>query len=73
MAQHEMEITICRNGQIKVHIKGVKGKACLEYAQWLKQVVGKVSQQQQTSEFYEPDIKSRINLEADLRIDSEQQ
>ena len=38
MAQHEVEIRIGKDGQVKVHVKGAKGKACLEYAQWLTQV-----------------------------------
>ena len=73
MEKHEMEITISKSGEIKVHIKGVKGTRCLQYAEWLKQVVGKVKNQKLTSEYYEPEVKSRINLEADLKIDSDQQ
>ncbi|MHC4212056.1 MAG: DUF2997 domain-containing protein [Planctomycetota bacterium] len=66
MAKHEVEIVIAKNGEVKVHVKGVKGKGCLEYAQWLAEVVGKVKEQQHTSEFYEPEIKTRINLHEEL-------
>ena len=66
MAQHEVEIEISRNGEVKVHIKGVKGKGCLEYAQWLAEIVGKVKDQQNTSEYYEPEVKTRINLHEEL-------
>ena len=61
MAQHDVEITISRNGEVKVHVKGVKGKGCLEYVKWLQQVVGKVKSQTLTSEYYEPDARSRID------------
>jgi hypothetical protein len=61
MAQHDVEITISKNGEVKVHVKGVKGKGCLEYVKWLQQVVGKVKSQTLTSEYYEPDTKSRID------------
>jgi hypothetical protein len=61
MAQHDVEITISKTGEVKVHVKGVKGKACLEYVKWLQQVVGKVKSQTLTSEYYEPDVKSRID------------
>jgi hypothetical protein len=66
MAQHEVEITISKTGEVKVHVKGAKGKACLQYAKWLTEVVGKVKDQKFTSEYYEPDTKARISLEQKL-------
>jgi len=71
MAQHEVEISITKTGEVKVHIEGVKGKACLEYAKWLTEVIGKVKDQQLTSEYYEPEVKARIDLEQDLRVEDE--
>jgi len=68
MAQHDVEITISQTGEVKVHVKGVKGKGCLEYAKWLTRVVGKVKDQQLTSEYYEPETKARIDLTQDLNI-----
>jgi hypothetical protein len=62
MAQHDFEITISKTGEVKVHVKGVKGKACLDYVKWFQQVVGSVKSQTLTSEYYEPDVKSRIDL-----------
>jgi hypothetical protein len=69
MAQHEVEITISKNGEVKVHIKGAKGKSCLAYSKWLTEVIGKVKDEQLTSEYYEPEIKARIDLEQDLRLE----
>ncbi len=66
MAQHELEITISKTGEVTVHVKGAKGKACLEYAKWLAETVGQVKQQQMTSEFYEPETKTRIDLRQEL-------
>lgn len=66
MAQHEVEIEITPKGDVKVHIKGAKGKACLEYAQWLTEVIGKVKDQALTSEYYEPEIKAHVNLHQEL-------
>jgi hypothetical protein len=62
MAQHDVEITISKTGEVKVHVKGVKGKCCLDYVKWLQQVVGRVKSQTLTSEYYEPDVKSRIDV-----------
>ncbi len=69
MAQHEVEITISKSGEVKVHIKGVKGKSCLAYSKWLTELIGKVKDQQLTSEYYEPEIKARIDVEQDLRTE----
>lgn len=69
MAQHEVEITISKTGEVKAHIKGAKGKSCLAYSKWLSELVGKVKDQQLTSEYYEPEIKARIDLEQNLEID----
>jgi hypothetical protein len=67
MAQHEVEITIDKSGEVRVHVKGAKGKACLEYAKWLTEIVGKVKSQELTSEYYEPEVKSRIDLREELK------
>lgn len=71
MAQHEVEISISKTGEVKVHVKGVKGKACLAYSEWLSKLIGKVKDQQHTSEYYEPDTKARINLQQDLKIEGQ--
>ena len=69
MAQHDVEITISKTGEVKAHIKGAKGKNCLAYSKWLSEIVGKVKNEQLTSEHYEPEIKARIDLEQNLGID----
>jgi hypothetical protein len=71
MAQHDVEITISRTGEVKVHVRGAKGKACVEYAKWLTKVIGRVKDEQKTSEFYEPEVKSRIDLRQDLRVEDD--
>jgi hypothetical protein len=63
MAQHDIEITITKTGEVKVHVKGAKGKACLTYAKLIADIVGKVKSQQMTSEYYEPDGKVRIEVD----------
>lgn len=66
MAQHEIEITILKSGEVKVHVKGAKGKACMEYSKWLAKVVGTVKDQKLTSEYYEPETKTAIKLQQKL-------
>lgn len=67
MAQHDIEITISKTGEVRVHVKGAKGKSCMDYAKWLTQVIGTVKNQKLTSEYYEPDEKARIKLQQELK------
>jgi len=71
MAKHEVQITISKTGDVTVHVEGAKGKACMEYAKWLTQVIGRVKEQRLTSEFYEPDTKARIDLHQNLKTEDE--
>ncbi len=52
--KHELEIEITADGKIEVHVKGAKGKRCLDYVQVFA-AIGRVEDQQNTSEFYEPE------------------
>ena len=72
MSKHEVEITISKNGEVRAHIKGAKGKSCLAYSKWLAEIVGKTTTQQLTSEYYEPDVKARIDIEQDLETNTEE-
>jgi hypothetical protein len=63
MPQREFEITIAPNGAVELHIKGYKGKSCLEALKLFEQVVGELKSQRQTSEFYEPDEQVQLNIE----------
>ena len=67
MAQHELEITISKTGNVTVHVKNVKGKACLEYANWIAAAIGNVEDQKLTSEYYEPETKAAVKLQQELR------
>jgi len=63
MAQREFEITIAPDGGVEVHIKGYKGKSCLEVMKMFEQVVGELKSQNQTSEFYEPDEQVQLHID----------
>ena len=62
MPQREFEITIGPTGEVELHIRGYKGKACLEVAKMFEQIVGEMKGKQETNEFYEPDEQVRIDL-----------
>ena len=63
MPQREFEITIGKTGEVELHVKGFKGKGCLEAVKMFEQIVGEMKAQQQTSEFYEPEelVQYRID------------
>lgn len=62
MPQREFEITIGADGNVELHVKGYKGKNCLEAMKFFQQVVGDVKSQQHTSEFYEPEEQVRFRI-----------
>lgn len=66
MPQREFEITIAPDGNVQVHIKGYKGKSCLEALRMFEQVVGKIKSQHETNEYYEPEEENRFRLDQHL-------
>jgi hypothetical protein len=63
----EFEIEIDPSGEVKVHIKGIKGKGCMQYAELFKNIVGEIKQQNFTSDYYEPpDDKVGISIQTEV-------
>ena len=63
MKQREFDITIGPGGEVELSIRGYKGKSCLEVVKLFEKVVGKVTSQQETSEFYEPEEEVRFHID----------
>lgn len=63
MPQREFDITIGADGNVELHVKGFKGKGCLEAMKVFEKIVGELKSQRETSEFYEPDEQVRYNIE----------
>jgi hypothetical protein len=63
METHELDISIQPDGKVKVHIKGVKGKACEEYVKLLEQILDTKGNVEHTNEFYEPPTGVGIHIE----------
>ena len=61
----ELEIEISQDGKVQVHVKGAKGKKCLDYVEIFRQFLGTVKSQEVTPEYYEAEeqvhIEQRIN------------
>lgn len=63
MPQREFDITIAADGTVELHVKGYKGKSCLEAMKMFEQVVGELKSRRETSEFYEPDERVQLNID----------
>ena len=63
MPQREFDITIEPDGTVELYVKGFKGKRCLEMAKVFEELVGEMSSQRETSEFYEPDQVVQIRVD----------
>jgi hypothetical protein len=63
MPQREFDITIAPDGGVEVHVKGYKGKSCLEVMKMFEQVVGELKSRNATNEFYEPDEQVQLNID----------
>jgi hypothetical protein len=63
MPQREFEITIGPDGGVELHVKGHKGKSCLEVIKLFEQIVGDIKARRETSEFYEPDEQVQLNID----------
>jgi len=51
--KHEIELFISDDGELKVHIKGIKGKSCLKIVDALSEGTGQEKQRNLTGEYYE--------------------
>jgi len=66
MPQRELDITILADGEVQVHVKGYKGRKCLEVVKLFEKIVGELKSQQQTNEFYEPEEQVRYQIDQRL-------
>ena len=63
MPQREFDITIGKTGEVELHVKGIKGRGCLEVMKLFEQIVGELKEQRQTSEFYEPEEQVQYRID----------
>ena len=63
MPQREFDITIGKTGEVELHVKGFKGRACMDVVKVFEEIVGEMKSQQQTSEFYEPEEQVRYQID----------
>lgn len=63
MPQREFEITIGKTGEVELHLKGFKGRTCLDAVKVFEEIVGEMKSQHETSEFYEPEEQVQYRID----------
>ena len=63
MPHREFEITIGKNGEVELQLKGFKGRACHDTAKMFEKIVGEMKSQRETSEFYEPEEQVQYRID----------
>jgi len=62
--REEMEIHISPDGEVKIDVKNLKGKRCLEYLDLFVNAIGPIKEKQMKPEFYEPESKAKIDIQS---------
>lgn len=70
MGKPEFDITIGKDGKVKIKVHGVSGKECTDLTDMLRQIVGKEDSRQLTSEFYGNPGSVRIDAQVENRTRS---
>lgn len=60
MAKEQIEITVAADGQVQLHVKGVKGKSCVDLTREIEQKLGQVVERRETAEYYERPVTQQI-------------
>jgi len=63
----EFEINISKTGKVTATVKGVKGPGCLEYADLIREIVGREETRQVTSDYYAAPGQVRIDTRVKQR------
>ena len=68
MEVEEIEITIGKNGQVKLHVRGLKGKKCLVLTEELEKALGNnILDRQLTPEAMDSSSANKIDQTLDVK------
>jgi hypothetical protein len=63
MQHPELEIVISKAGKVTLTVSGARGPRCLEYADLVKELVGREEERQLTAEYYAPPGEVRVDAQ----------
>jgi hypothetical protein len=64
----EFDIVISPAGKVTVTVKGVKGPQCLQYADLIREIVGREEERRYTADYYAPAEQVRIDSHVQRRV-----
>jgi len=67
--KHEIELFISDDGELKVHIKGIKGSGCLKVLDSLAKDLGVIKDKELTSEYYESSTTTQADSVTKIKKD----
>ncbi len=67
MSKPQFDITIQKDGNVRVKVSGASGEECLELTDMLRDIIGREDRRELTSEYYGPDGTVRIDTEGEGR------
>lgn len=65
MPQPEFDITIGKDGKVRVKVSGVSGQECIELTEMLRDIVGREESRELTSEYY--GAPGQVRIDADVK------
>ncbi len=65
MSRPQFDITIEKDGNIRVKVSGASGAECLELTDMLRDIVGREQSRELTPEYYAPDGSVRFNTQVE--------
>lgn len=68
MGKPEFDITIGKDGKVRIKVHGVSGKECTDLADMLRRIVGKEESRQLTGEYYGAPGAVRIDTHVESRV-----
>ena len=67
MAKTELDIIIDENGEIHMDIKGTKGKTCIEIAEEIAQILGRIKTKKPKPEYYEDEVSIKKQIDTETK------
>jgi hypothetical protein len=65
MSQPQFDITIGKDGSVRVKVSGASGAECIELTDMLRDIIGREESRELTPEYYGPDGSVRFNTEVE--------
>ena len=67
MAQEEFEIEISPDGKVTMRTLGIKGEACMDFADLFVKLLGREESREKTTEYFEAEIEVKRRIDVKQR------